>query len=154
MLTYWISWLNTKKAIEPRTFGELHMNECRSFFIATMFLFHTWAWELPRFRSFLFFHRTDKRFYFGVVFFSIHFYNDENRENQAKKNELFWRHKCFMRILIEIISGMRMTSKHKQFVFYGYIFFDGEMKRIAESLWTDVIFSFFGWNWISRAVQI
>lgn len=46
--------IEQKKTIKPRTFGELHMNECRSFFITTNFLFHTcMGADLLFFSSFL-----------------------------------------------------------------------------------------------------
>lgn len=125
----------TKQAIEPRTFGELHMNECRSFFITTnfvrFFLFY-FVCALGAEISFLPF--LTRRQPTVVVFFSG--FSQENQRIERKKS--FWRHKYFMRILIEIICGMRMTSKHKRFSFLSEVlcvcFFSEKRNRCRSSV--------------------
>lgn len=86
-------------------------------FSLRLFFFRTYAWEPHRFLSFLSF-------------------SMRQTEKKAHKKTSFWRHECFMRILIEIISGMRMTSERKRFPIFPIIL-EEKKGPIAECLWTD-----------------
>lgn len=128
-----------QKEIEPRTFGELHMNECRPRIFhyrwCTQYT-HSYirAWEPHFFPALLNSCAIDS----NVVFF-LFIMNKTRRI----KNE-FWRHKCFMGILIGII--LWNAEKHKWWISVAVAVLFSSLWTDMPHAWLNVFFSFLSWN--------
>lgn len=126
--TYWISWLNKKRSSPGHLVNCTWMNVGR---------FSLRLLEKNRFVSYvcmggdiLFLPFLTRRQ--ATAFpFKPYVHTGESKHRQ----KTFWRHKCLMRILIEIISGMRMASKQNDF--FGFFFLEKKesILIVCERIW-------------------